>query len=169
MSDENDDDDAAKLIVTLTANVVAAFVGKNNIAVKDLPEVVDTVRGSLGGMLSDYRSGKFTLGKKSKPNTRKAKSEPIPKPAVPIDQSIMPEYLVCLEDGKQMKMLKSYLRSNYRMTPDEYRKKWNLPKDYPMTAPEYSKRCGERARKYDFGYHPGGNRRGRPRTRSTTV
>lgn len=149
------DDDTANLIITLTANVVAAYVGKNNVLVTDLPTLITTVTESLGGSLIDYRNGKLNLASRVKPHTPKNASVRPLKPAVPIDQSITPEYLICLEDGKQVKMLKPYLRGYHRMSPEQYRKKWNLPKDYPMTAPEYSKRCSERAKKYDFGYHPG--------------
>ncbi len=78
-----------------------------------------------------------------------------PEPAVPIKQSVKPEYIVCLEDGKKLKMLKRHLRTAYNMSPDEYRKKWGLPRDYPMTAPNYAKQRSQLAKKIGLGRKPG--------------
>lgn len=74
-----------------------------------------------------------------------------PKPAVPVRRSVTPDYIVCLEDGKKLKMLKRHLRANYGMTPEEYRAKWNLPPDYPMVAPNYAKQRSEFAKKIGLG------------------
>lgn len=74
-----------------------------------------------------------------------------PRPAVPIDQSVTPDYLICLEDGKQLKLLKRYLRAHYDMTPEQYRRKWGLPADYPMAAPNYSKARSRMARRSGLG------------------
>jgi predicted transcriptional regulator len=86
------------------------------------------------------------------------------KPAVPIRRSVTPDYLVCLEDGKKLKMLKRHLRTTYNMTPEEYRAKWNLPPDYPMVAPNYAKQRSDFAKQIGLGRKPGEKRRGRRRT-----
>src|ERR1700761_7396941 len=107
-------------LLTLTADIVAAHVSNNSVAVNDLPNLIQNVHAALSGI-----SGAG------------AASEPRPEPKVSIRASVKPDYIVCLEDGKKLKMLKRYLRTNYNMSPEDYRAKWGLPKDYPMVAPSY--------------------------------
>jgi predicted transcriptional regulator len=116
MSDENNHD----TLITLTADIVAAHVSNNSVAVNDLPQLIGNVHGALAGL-----SGRST------PETKL-------EPKVPIRSSIRPDYIVCLEDGKRLKMLKRHLMTHYQMTPDQYRQKWGLNSDYPMVAPNYA-------------------------------
>ena len=113
---ENSDD----TLITLTADIVAAHVSNNSVAVNDLPQLIQNVHGALSGL-----SGA-------------AAAEARPEPKVPIRSSIKPDYIVCLEDGKKLKMLKRHLMTHYQMTPEQYRAKWGLPADYPMVAPNYA-------------------------------
>ena len=107
-------------IITLTADIVAAHVSNNSVAVNDLPQLIQNVHGALAGLSSS-----------SAPEVR-------PEPKVPIRSSIKPDFIVCLEDGKKLKMLKRHLMTHYQLTPDQYRQKWGLPSDYPMVAPNYA-------------------------------
>ena len=116
MAEEQDYD----TLLTLTADIVAAHVSNNSVAVNDLPNLINNVHGALTGL-----SGR---------NAPEAKLEP----KVPIRSSIKPDYIVCLEDGKRLKMLKRHLMTHYQMTPDQYRQKWGLNSDYPMVAPNYA-------------------------------
>jgi len=116
MSDENNDD----TLITLTADIVAAHVSNNSVAVNDLPLLISNVHGALAGL-----SGGVAPEIKQEPK-------------VPIRSSIKPDYIVCLEDGKRLKMLKRHLMTHYQMTPDQYRQKWGLNSDYPMVAPNYA-------------------------------
>ena len=116
MAEEQDYD----TLLTLTADIVAAHVSNNSVAVNDLPTLINNVHGALTGL-----SGR---------NAPEAKLEP----KVPIRSSIKPDYIVCLEDGKRLKMLKRHLMTHYQMTPDQYRQKWGLNSDYPMVAPNYA-------------------------------
>jgi predicted transcriptional regulator len=114
--DENND------ILTLTADIAAAYVSNNSVAASEVPNVIQTIYRALG-----------TLGK--------ADLQPAPearKPAVPVRKSITPDFLISLEDGKPYKSLKRHLRTQYNMSPEDYRAKWGLPKDYPMVAPNYA-------------------------------
>jgi predicted transcriptional regulator len=119
-------DDSAENIgsrIRYTAEIVGAFVRNNSVPAADLPNLIRTVHATLGG-----------LGGSGAGETRSDS-----KPAVPVRKSITPDFLVCLEDGKKLKMLKRYLRSRFNgMTPDQYRAKWGLPTDYPMVAPNYA-------------------------------
>lgn len=108
-------------LITLTADIVAAHVANNNVAVSDLPTLISKVHGALSG-----------LGDPVVPAP-----EPL-HPAVPVRASVRPDYIVCLEDGKKFKMLRRHLMTYYGLTPDQYRAKWSLPKDYPMVAPNYA-------------------------------
>ena len=108
-------------LVTLTANIVAAHVSNNSVAVNDIRQVIANVHGALSTISS--------VG---------AASEDRAEPKVPIRSSIKADYIVCLEDGKRLKMLKRYLMTHYQMTPDQYRQKWGLNSDYPMVAPNYA-------------------------------
>jgi len=118
-----------------TTRIAAAYMTNNRVAASDIAALLHTVHSAL-----------VTLGQ---PNKAEA---PAPlTPAVPIRRSVTPEYIVCLEDGKRMKMLKRHLRSTYGMTPDEYRAKWGLPADYPMVAPEYAERRSQLAKDIGLG------------------
>jgi predicted transcriptional regulator len=108
-------------LLRLTAELVAAYVRNHTLSSNQLPDVINSIYGSLK-----------TVESKSA-----IQSMPL-KPAVPIKKSITADYLICLEDGKKLKMLKRHLRSAYNLTPDAYRKKWSLPLDYPMVAPNYA-------------------------------
>ena len=108
-------------LLSLTADIVAAHVANNRVATNEVADLISQVHSALSG-----------LGNPAKVE------EPEQQPAVPVRSSIKHDYIVCLEDGKKLKMLKRYLRTNYNMTPDEYRTKWKLPRDYPMVAPAYA-------------------------------
>jgi predicted transcriptional regulator len=135
MSEDMELSEGEGSLLRLTAEIVAAYVSKNPLPAQQIPEVISTVYSSLAGL-------------NSAPAVVAA--EP-PKPAVPIRKSVTPEYIVCLEDGKKLKMLKRHLRSTYNMTPDEYRVKWGLPADYPMVAPNYAAQRSDFAKKIGLG------------------
>ncbi|TSD83931.1 MucR family transcriptional regulator, partial [Mycobacterium sp. KBS0706] len=117
-----------------TVQIVAAHVSHNSVAPNDLPALIEQVYGALTG-----------LGKPSTP-------APIrPEPAVPVRKSVTPDYIVCLEDGKKLKMLKRHLQAAYNMSPDEYRERWGLPADYPMVAPNYAKQRSTLAKSIGLG------------------
>ncbi|GGB76315.1 MucR family transcriptional regulator [Blastomonas aquatica] len=132
----------SEMLVALTADIVSAHVSNNSVSISDIAGLIGSVHASLSG-----------LGQEAMP-------EPLPdqKPAVPIRASIKPDYLVCLEDGKQLTLLKSYLRTKFGMTPDDYRAKWNLPKDYPMVSPDYTARRSALAKKFGLGKSGRGGR-----------
>ncbi len=106
-------------LLRMTAEIVAAYVRSNPLPASELTSIISTVHGSLEG----------SVARKPEPG----------RPAVSIRRSIQPNYLICLEDGKKMKMLKRHLRTTHGLTPEEYRDKWGLPADYPMAAPNYAK------------------------------
>jgi predicted transcriptional regulator len=120
--------------ITLTADIVAAHVSNNSVAVNDLPVLIANVHAAL-----------------SKLDTPAPAPEVKQEPAVSIRSSIKPDYVVCLEDGKKLKMLKRHLMTHYQMTPDQYRTKWNLPADYPMVAPNYAEQRRTLAKKIGLG------------------
>jgi predicted transcriptional regulator len=122
-------------ILRLATEIVAAYVSNNPLPVSEIPAMIKSVHSTLGG-----------LGGTSPGEVQTAQ-----KPAVPIKRSVTPDYIICLEDGKKLKMLKRYLRSNYNMTPEEYRAKWGLPADYPMVAPNYAAQRSEFAKKIGLG------------------
>ncbi|MFA9200275.1 MAG: MucR family transcriptional regulator [Cypionkella sp.] len=135
--------DMSETLITLTSDIVAAHVSNNNVAVEDVPALITTVYGALAG-----------LGET--PQVEEAR----PEPAVSVRASVKRDHLVCLEDGKKLKMLKRYLKTNYNMTPEEYRARWNLPADYPMVAPDYADKRRELAKQIGLGRKPG-QKRGR--------
>jgi predicted transcriptional regulator len=145
MSEENAELMSRDEILRMSVDVVAAYLSNNQLPAGQIPEVIDTVFRSLSGL--DGASAE-------------AKPEP-QKPAVPVRRSVNPDFIVCLEDGKKLKMLKRHLRTNYNLTPEEYRAKWNLSPDYPMVAPNYAKQRSEFAKKIGLGRKPGERRRGR--------
>ncbi len=120
-------------LLEFTTEIVAAHSGNNNVAAEDLPKLIEEV----------YRTLSY-LGAKMPSSAR-------PKPAVAAKKSIFPEYLVCLEDGKKLKMLKRHLKTSYNMTPEEYRERWGLPPDYPMVAPNYATHRSNLAKKIGLG------------------
>lgn len=129
--------DMTETLITLTADVVSAHVSNNSVAVSDLPLLINSVHGALADLES------------------KSAEEEKPEPAVPIRSSVKPDYVVCLEDGKKLKMLKRHLMTSFGMTPDDYRKKWDLPSDYPMVAPNYAEQRRKLAKKIGLGRKPG--------------
>ena len=122
-------------ILKLASDIVAAYVSSNPILVSDVPAMIKSVHSMLSGLSGAAQSHMTTTQ----------------KPAVPIKRSVTPDHIICLEDGKKLKMLKRYLRSNYNMTPEEYRAKWGLPADYPMVAPNYAAQRSEFAKKIGLG------------------
>ena len=136
----------AEDILRMTAEVVSAYLSNNVLPANQISEVIQTVHSSLNAL------GASRIESLVEP----------PKPAVPVKKSVTPDYIVCLEDGKKLKMLKRHLRSTYNMTPDEYRAKWGLPADYPMVAPNYAQQRSEFAKKIGLGRNSGrGSRRSR--------
>ncbi len=125
-------------LLKMTAEVVASYVGNNPISHEQLPELITAVHRSFQNVDG---------GPAAEPEEPK-------KPAVSIRKSITPEYLICLEDGKKLKMLKRHLRTTYNMTPEEYRAKWNLAPDYPMVAPNYAAQRSQFAKKIGLGRRP---------------
>jgi predicted transcriptional regulator len=125
-------------LITLTSDIVAAHLSNNNVEVDAVAGLIANVYNALAG-----------LGDKP------VVVEERPEPAVPIRRSIRPDHIVCLEDGKELKMLKRYLRTNYNMTPEEYRARWGLPADYPMVAPNYAEKRRDLAKKIGLGRKPG--------------
>src|ERR1700751_1310804 len=135
-------------LLRMTADVVAAYVSNNTLPTAQLAEVINAVYNSL---------------KSLEGQPLEAQPEPL-KPAVPVRKSVTPDYLICLEYGKKLKMLKRHLRSTYSMTPDEYRAKWGLPADYPMVAPNYARQSSDFAKQIGLGRNrTGKNGAGPPR------
>lgn len=129
---------SSREILRLSTEIVASYVGRNTVASDQLPEIIDTVYRSISGLQG-------ALG---------GTSDELPQPAVAVRRSIQPDYIVCLEDGKKLKMLKRHLRTTYGMSPEEYRARWKLPHDYPMVAPNYAKQRSEFAKTIGLGRKP---------------
>ena len=127
-------------LLELTTEIVAAHVSNNTLPVSDLPRLIQDVYKTLAGVGTNQ------------PTVER------PQPAVSVKKSVTPDYIVCLEDGKKLKMLKRHLKTAYNMTPEEYRERWGLPHDYPMVAPNYAKHRSSLAKKIGLGTKP---RRGR--------
>lgn len=140
MSEESND--ATELLITLTADIVAAHVSNNSVAVSDVSTLIGNVHAALAGL-----SGTAAV------------PETVLEPAVPIRNSVKRDYIVCLDDGKKLKMLKRHLMTHYGMTPDDYRAKWGLPADYPMVAPAYAEQRRELAKAIGLGRAPGSGRK----------
>ncbi|WP_142849399.1 MucR family transcriptional regulator [Telmatospirillum sp. J64-1] len=128
-------------LLSLTTEIVAAHVGNNSVAVTDLPNLIQEVYKTLASV-----------------GTQPAAVER-PQPAVPVKKSVTPDYIICLEDGKKLKMLKRHLKTAYNMTPEEYRERWGLPADYPMVAPNYAQHRSSLAKKIGLGTKPRKRRR----------
>jgi len=121
--------------IELTADIVSAYVSNNSVQAGDIPSLINQVHSALM---------RVSTGQSDAP------TEPL-KPAVPVKKSITPEYIVCLEDGKKFKSLKRHLRTQYNMTPEQYRDKWDLPTDYPMVAPNYAAARSQLAKQMGLG------------------
>ncbi len=132
------ENDMNETLITLTSDIVAAHVSNNNVAVEDVPALITNIYGALANL-----------------GQAVAAPEVAPEPAVSIRASIKPDYIVCLEDGKKLKMLKRHLMTSYNLTPDQYRARWGLPADYPMVAPNYAEKRRELAKKIGLGRKPG--------------
>jgi predicted transcriptional regulator len=134
-------DEMSEMLITLTADIVSAHVSNNSVAVSDLPVLIGHVHNALAG-LSSHTAPVI-----------------VQEPAVPIKLSIKREFIVCLEDGKKLKMLKRHLMTHYGMTPDDYRAKWGLASDYPMVAPAYAEQRRVLAKAIGLGRAPGSGRK----------
>lgn len=133
------DNAANTTVLGLTAQIVSAHVSNNPVATEALP-----------GLIMDVYKTLANVGKEAPPQER-------PAPAVAVKKSVFPEYLICLEDGKKLKMLKRHLKTAYNMSPEQYRERWDLPPDYPMVAPNYAKHRSSLAKKIGLGTKPRGN------------
>jgi predicted transcriptional regulator len=122
--------------IELTADIVSAYVSNNSVPVSELPALIGDVHAALGRVVGGV-----------------APAVPMeaPKPAIPVKKSITADYLICLEDGKKFKSLKRHLRTQYNMSPEQYREKWGLPPDYPMVAPNYAEARSQLAKKMGLG------------------
>jgi predicted transcriptional regulator len=136
MSEQTNQND----LLELTTEIVAAHVANNTVAASDMPQLIQDIYRTLSGLGS------------SAPTAR-------PQPAVPPKKSVFPDYIVCLEDGKKLKMLKRHLKTSYNMTPEQYRERWDLPADYPMVAPNYAKHRSHLAKTIGLGTRPRGRKR----------
>ena len=132
-----------KDLLQLTSSIVSAHVAHNSVTVQDLPGLIREVYQTLANV-----------------GTVVPKEPERPAPAVPVKKSVTPDFIVCLEDGKKLKMLKRHLRTTYNMTPEEYRAKWGLAPDYPMVAPNYAAQRSDFAKKIGLG-RTGGRSAGR--------
>lgn len=137
-----EDNDTAELLITLTADIVAAHVSNNSVAVSDVPTLIGNVHSALAGLSGGTSAPAVAL-----------------EPAVPVRLSVKKDYIVCLDDGKKLKMLKRHLMTHYGMTPDDYRAKWGLPADYPMVAPAYAEQRRVLAKAIGLGRAPGSGRK----------
>jgi len=124
----------SKSLMQMTTEIVTAFASNNAIESGELPKLIKSVHDTLSHL--------------SQSPTKRNKR---PKPPVPISKSVTEDHIICLEDGRQLKMLKRYLKSRYDLTPEEYRERWNLPPDYPMVAPNYAKQRSEFAKEIGLG------------------
>ncbi|MBO6846423.1 MAG: MucR family transcriptional regulator [Maricaulis sp.] len=121
-------------LLRMTTDIVSSYLSHNSVPAENVPDLIKSVHSTMTGV-----------------SLSEEKAEQKAKPAVPVSKSIADDHIVCLEDGKKLKMLKRYLRSQYNMSPDEYRQKWNLPSDYPMVAPAYSRKRSQFAKDIGLG------------------
>jgi len=135
MSNHGASAEASGDLLKLVSEIVASYDSNNPVPVSELPAMIRSVHATLGGLSGLSVADGVTSQ----------------KPSVPIKKSITPEYLICLEDGKKLKMLKRYLRSRYSLSPDQYRTKWGLPADYPMVASNYAAQRSEFAKRIGLG------------------
>ena len=143
---ENTQIDMNETLITLTSDIVAAHVSNNSVSVDELPSLITNIYGALSGL-----------------GQAPVVVEKTPEPAVSIRASVKPDHIVCLEDGKKLKMLKRHLMTHYNLTPEQYRQRWNLPADYPMVAPNYAAKRRELAKKIGLGRKPGARRGRKPK------
>lgn len=122
-------------LIKFASDIVAAYVSNNPTPISEIPGMIRSIHATLGGLAAGGAS----------------EVQAAQKPAVPVKKSVTSEYIVCLEDGKKLKMLKRYLRSRYGLSPEEYRSKWGLPADYPMVAPNYAAQRSEFAKRIGLG------------------
>ncbi len=130
MSEQTDHSD----LLVLTSDIVSAHLSNNQVSADELPSIIQKVYKTLANVNAD-----------TNPLSER------PQPAVPIKKSVMPDHIVCLEDGKKLKMLKRHLKTAYGMSPEDYRERWGLPADYPMVAPEYAKQRSQLAKEIGLG------------------
>ncbi|MEX2650060.1 MAG: MucR family transcriptional regulator [Alphaproteobacteria bacterium] len=135
MAEENDNKLSQSEILHMVADVVSAYVSNNQVVANQLPEVIKSVHAAL----AEQQEG------------RRDEPAEAPKPAVSVRKSVTPDYLICLEDGKKLKMLKRHLRTAFNMSPEDYRAKWGLSADYPMVAPNYAQQRSDFAKKIGLG------------------
>jgi len=135
--------DHAETLITLTTDIVVSYVSNNSVAADEVSALIQSVHGTLAGLGSGG-----------------ATAEARPEPAVSVRSSVKRDHIVCLEDGKKMKMLKRHLMTDHGLTPDEYRARWGLSSDYPMVAPDYAEKRRDLAKKIGLGRKPG-QKRGR--------
>ncbi len=132
---QNNKDSNSNELINLTSKIVSAYLEHNSIEKDEIPALIQNIHNSLVGLTNSHSiisKGPLT-------------------PSVPIKSSITPDYLICLEDGKKLKLLKRYLRTKYNITPEQYRQKWGLPLDYPMVSPNYAKRRSSFAKEIGLG------------------
>ena len=130
MTEETNND----MLLSLTTEIVSSHLSNNTVSSNEIPDLIDKVHKTLSNINSNGSGS----------------GEP-PQPAVSIKKSVTPDYLICLEDGKKLKMLKRHLKTSYGMTPDEYKERWGLPADYPMVAPNYAKQRSKLAKEIGLG------------------
>jgi predicted transcriptional regulator len=130
MSEQTNKED----LLALTTEIVAAYLSNNTVTANDIPAVIEQVFKTLANV-----------------NSESTISADRPQPAVPIKKSVHPDYIICLEDGKKLKMLKRHLKTAYNMSPEDYRERWGLPNDYPMVAPNYAKQRSKLAKDIGLG------------------
>ena len=124
-------------ILALTTNIVSAHLSNNTVPAAEIPALIEKIYKTLSGVGGELPAASIVSER--------------PQPAVPIRKSVMPDYIVCLEDGKKLKMLKRHLKTAYKMTPEQYRERWGLPNDYPMVAPSYAKTRSRLAKDIGLG------------------
>ncbi len=135
MTEENFNSVSRQDLLRMSTDIVSAYVSQNNVSGSEIPEVINLVYETLNGVSSGPVDKGADAG----------------KPAVAIRRSVMPDFIVCLEDGRKMKMLKRHLRTAFNLSPEQYRSRWGLPHDYPMVAPNYAKRRSDFAKKIGLG------------------
>jgi predicted transcriptional regulator len=138
MSEDNSANVGREELLKMTAKVAASYFGNNPVPAAQISDIITSVHNSLASI----------------DGQAEASRGPAQKPAVPIRRSVTPDFVICLEDGKKLKMLKRHLRTTYNLTPEEYRAKWGLAADYPMVAPNYAKQRSNFAKKIGLGRKP---------------
>ncbi len=148
MTEETDQDSTA--LLEMTGEIVSAYLGNTSVGTPQVPDIIVSVHTALRNL----KSAEGAV----------APEPEVLKAAVPIRRSVTPDYIVCLEDGKKLRMLKRHLRTTYGLSPEEYRVRWGLPNDYPMVAPNYAKQRSDFAKKIGLGRGRGTPKRGRRKT-----